>query len=268
VSTRQPAVAGQFYPGTAERLRAELDRCLGPLQPAAAATGIVVPHAGYVYSGRTAGAVYARVAVPGRVAVLSPNHTGRGEPVAVWAQGEWLTPLGPVAVDSGLAAALLAACPAARADEVAHLGEHSLEVQLPFIQKRNPAARALPVTLGTQRPETLEALGRGLAAAIRGCGEPVLIVASSDMTHFEPAERARAQDDLAIARMRALDPEGLLATVRKHSISMCGVAPVAAMLWAAKALGARGCEMVDYSHSGMVTGDDSDVVGYAGLVVR
>jgi AmmeMemoRadiSam system protein B len=275
MSTRPPLVAGQFYPGTRGSLLAVLDRCIPSGVKAEKAIGLVAPHAGYLYSGATAGAAFARAVIPERVAVLAPNHTGTGEPIAVWARGAWSTPLGEIPVDEELTGALLRRCPEATDDRTAHFvddqfsrQEHSLEVQLPFIQRLNPAARILPVCVGTHDKRALASLGDALAEVVRGAPGEVLIVASSDMTHFEPAAQARTKDDLAIARVRALDPEGLLATVRKHSISMCGVAPVAAMLWAAKSLGAKECELVDYSHSGMVTGDHSEVVGYAGLVVR
>ena len=267
MNVRPPAVAGQFYPGTRGSLLAVLDRCIPAGVKPGKAIGLVCPHAGYLYSGATAGATFARATVPDRVAVLAPNHTAIGRPIAVWAQGAWETPLGQVPVDEELTGALLRRCPEAEADRMAHLREHSLEVQLPFIQRLNPAARILPVCIGTHEERALQALGDALAEVVRGAGSEVLIVASSDMTHYEPAQTARAQDDLAIARIQALDPEGLLSTVRKHGITMCGAAPVAAMLWAAKSLEATRCELVDYAHSGMVTGDDSEVVGYAGLIV-
>jgi len=267
MNVRPPAVAGQFYPGTRGSLLAVLDRCIPARVEPGKAVGLVCPHAGYLYSGATAGATFARAVIPGRVAVLAPNHTAIGRPIAVWTDGAWETPLGEIQVDAALAGALLRRCPEAEADRMAHLREHSLEVQLPFIQRLNPAARILPVCVGTHDERALQALGDALAETVRGAGGDVLIVASSDMTHYEPADQARAKDDLAIGRIQALDPEGLLATVRKHGITMCGVAPVAAMLWAAKSLGAARCELIDYAHSGMVTGDDSEVVGYAGLMV-
>jgi hypothetical protein len=267
VNVRPPAVAGQFYPGTRGSLLAVLDRCMSARVEPAKVLGLVVPHAGYLYSGATAGATYARAVIPDRVAVLSPNHTGIGRPMAVWAKGSWETPLGAADVDEELAGALLRRCPDAAADQMAHLREHSLEVQLPFIQRRNPAAKILPITLGTHEEHRLRALGEALAEVISQAGRPALVVASSDMTHYESAAAARQKDELALARILALDPSGLLGTVRKHGITMCGAAPVAAMLWAAKALGARKCELVEYTHSGAVTGDDSQVVGYAGLIV-
>ncbi|MHC4913947.1 MAG: AmmeMemoRadiSam system protein B [Planctomycetota bacterium] len=268
MSIRKPAVAGQFYPGRKEQLLAELERYLSVEAGAQKAVGVVAPHAGYVYSGGTAGAVYSRVKIPDRVAVLSPNHTGMGSPVSVWAEGSWLTPLGAVEVDAPLAAALLERCPEAQGDEAAHAREHSLEVQLPFLQKLNPDAKVLPVTLGTHRASTLESVGRALASAITDAGGDVLVVASSDMTHFESAESARRRDEMALEKLRAMDPAGLIDVVTRERISMCGAAPAAVMLWAAKELGATGCELVDYTHSGMVTGDDSEVVAYAGLICR
>ncbi len=268
MSVRRPAVAGQFYPGRKAELLAELERCLTATADPESAVGVVVPHAGYVYSGATAGAVYSRVKIPDRVAVLSPNHTGMGAPVSVWSEGVWLTPLGEVEVDAALAAALLKGCPEAEADEAAHAREHSLEVQLPFLQKLNPGAKILPVTLGTHRVSTLESLGRALASAITDAGGDVLIVASSDMTHFESAGSARRRDEMALEKLRAMDPAGLMAVVQRERISMCGAAAAAVMLWAAKDLGAVGCELVDYTHSGMVTGDESEVVAYAGLICR
>jgi len=268
VSARRPAVAGQFYPGSEGKLLAELDRCIPEDVQAGKAIGIVAPHAGYVYSGACAGAVYARVLVPDRVVVLSPNHSGRGAEVAVWAEGEWATPLGRVPVDEELASALLDKCPAAEADREAHLGEHSLEVQLPFVQKLNGGAKILPITVGTHDAGTLESLGTALADVIKASGDDVLIVASSDMTHFESAESAKRQDEKALERVRALDPEGLLSIVHRERISMCGAAPVAAMLWAARELGAAECQLVEYTHSGAVSGDHSNVVAYAGMICR
>jgi AmmeMemoRadiSam system protein B len=275
MSTRRAAVAGQFYPGGEKALLAELERCLPAGLERGKAIGVVVPHAGYVYSGACAGAVYARVVVPDRVAVFSPNHTGAGEPVSVWSEGGWATPLGEVPVDEELAAAFLEKCPAARSDRAAHLREHSLEVQLPFLRKINPDVKILPVTLGTHSVETLKSAGEALAAAIGVVGGDVLIVASSDMTHIHkmeagnegPVEAARRQDEMAIEKVKALDPAGLLDVVAREGITMCGVGPVSVMLWAALELGAKQCELVEYTNSSAASGDDSYVVGYAGLIV-
>lgn len=239
------------------------------------AIGLVSPHAGYVYSGRVAGAGYAAVEVPPTAVVLSPSHTGAGAPLALWPEGAWSTPLGEVPVDEELAGALLAAGTDLQADTLAHGREHSLELQLPFLQVRRPDVRIVPICIGTHDIGSLERLGAALAevASSRGAtgaGEArdVLIVASSDMTHYEPADQARAKDRLAIERMEALDPEGLFETVTRHRISMCGVAPATAMLFAARRLGASRGELVAYGDSGEVTGDSSEVVGYAAVAVR
>ena len=268
MSIRESAVAGSFYTRSAEKLAAEVDAYLGDRGGAARAIGVVTPHAGYMYSGAVAGAVLGRVAVPDSVVVLAPNHRGLGARLALWGEGAWRTPLGEVAVDEDLAAAVLARTDALEADEVAHGPEHSLEVQLPFLQRANPACRIVPVLLGRADAAELETLGAAVAGAIRELGRECLLVASSDMTHYESAESAREKDRLAIDRVLGLDPAGLLEVVGARRITMCGVCPAAAMLWAAKALGAKKADLIRYATSGDVTGDMSEVVGYAGIAVR
>jgi AmmeMemoRadiSam system protein B len=274
---REPAVAGRFYPAGREALLAEVTGFLaGPVEAplpggagpdvvaALPALGMVAPHAGYPYSGGVAGAVYARVAVPDRAIVLCPNHTGRGEDISLWPEGAWRTPLGSVPVDAALTAELAAA--GAALDVEAHRSEHALEVQLPFLQVRNPRVAIAALCLGPLDWPACRELGRAVAAAARRHG--ALVVASSDMSHYVPAEVARRKDALALSRVLALDPEGLHAVVRRERISMCGVIPATVMLVAALELGARSAELVRYGHSGETTGDDSSVVGYAGVVVR
>ncbi len=267
MSNRKAKLAGSWYPGTEESLTAQLDEFLPPELETGKAIGIVVPHAGYVYSGATAGRVYARVEVPGRVMVLCVNHKGMGAPLALWPDGSWETPIGELSVDAEATALILEKCPRLKADETAHSLEHSLEIQLPFIKRRNPRAQIVPISVGTHDPGALQCLGEAIASAARDLPGETLTVASNDMTHFETASCARTHDDMALERVKALDPQGLLEVVARERISMCGAAPTATMLWAAQELGATGCELVDYSHSGMVTGDDSDVVAYAGLIV-
>jgi AmmeMemoRadiSam system protein B len=266
---RSPAVAGLFYPDEPGSLRRDLDRCLeGAQSPAAAPVALLAPHAGYLYSGRTAGRVYGSVEVPGRALLLGPNHTGFGRPAAVWSQGPWLTPLGPVAVDETAAAALVDAHPALEADAAAHLREHALEVQLPFLQSRNPRVAIVPVCLADCGLPTLLSMGAAMAGVLaESPAGSWLIVVSSDMTHYRPREAARRQDELAIRRLEEVDAEGLYHTVREHGISMCGVVPAVVGLAAAARLGATRGHLVDYSCSGDVTGDDSDVVAYAGLTI-
>ncbi len=262
---REPAVAGRFYTDEPEALARELDGFLAVAAGRMATKGIVAPHAGYVYSGAIAGAVYARVAVPRQVIVLGPNHTGLGRPAALWpAGGGWRTPLGRVPVSAALTEAL-AAGPGVEIDRAAHLREHSLEVHLPFLQRSRPDVEIAALCLGPLDVSACEAIGRTVAEAARGAG--ALVVASSDMSHYIAADAAREKDRLAIDRILALDPEGLHRTVRREAISMCGVIPATVMLFAARALGATGAELVRYGSSGEVTGDDRQVVGYAGLVV-
>jgi MEMO1 family protein len=262
---RETAVAGRFYSDDPKALAEELDGLLAADGPRVAAKGVVVPHAGYVYSGAIAGAVYARVVVPPRIVALGPNHTGLGRPAALWpADGSWRTPLGNVPVATEPTAAL-AAAPGIAIDRAAHLQEHSLEVQLPFLQRIRRDAEIVALCLGPLDLDACEEVGRAVAAVARDAG--ALLVASTDMSHYIPADAAREKDHLAIEHILALDPEGLFRTVRRERISMCGVIPTTVMLFAARELGATGAELVRYGNSGDVSGDMRHVVGYAGLVV-
>jgi AmmeMemoRadiSam system protein B len=227
---------------------------------------MMAPHAGLIYSGRVAGATYGRVSVPARAILLGPNHTGRGASMSLWETGAWEMPGSVTEVDEDLCAALRRHCPLISPDGAAHLREHCLEVQLPFLRARREDVRIAPVVVGTSRLEDLRQLGAGVAAAVRESPEPVLIVISSDMTHYEPARAAEAKDRLALREMERVDPEGLHRVVRENGISMCGYAPAVAGLYAAREIGARVGKLVLYSHSGEVTGDDRSVVGYAGMV--
>jgi AmmeMemoRadiSam system protein B len=265
---RTPAVSGLFYPAEAGALRRTLERCLDEpggavLKPLA----VLVPHAGYAYSGATAGKVYGRITIPDGVVLLGPNHTGRGRPAAVWPAGSWRTPLGDVPVDAAVAAELVAAHPLLEADGEAHLLEHALEVQLPFLLARRPQVRIVPVTLADCGLDHLLSMGQALAGVMAARNEGWMVVISSDMTHFQSREQARQQDQLALDRLQALDPAGLYQVVREHAVSMCGVVPAVVGLAAAVEMGARQCTLVDYSCSGDTTGDDSDVVAYAGMTI-
>jgi hypothetical protein len=261
---REPAVAGRFYTAEPAALRRQLDRFLAADGQRVRAKGIVAPHAGYVYSGAVAGAVYARVEIPPRVVVLGPNHTGLGRPAALWPGGAWRLPSGDVAVDPDLTAAL-AASPLVERDPEAHLLEHSLEVQLPFLARARPDVAIAALCLGPLDLETCVALGEHVARAAAAAG--ALVVASSDMSHYIPAERAREKDHRAIERILALDPAGLYDVVRRERITMCGIVPATVMLVAALELGATRAELVRYANSGDVSGDTRQVVGYAGLLV-
>jgi hypothetical protein len=266
---RRAVWADQFYPAHPVRLHRELEKCLGPGTPEKIEhpIGCVVPHAGYMYSGPVAGAVYARLELPDRCIILCPNHTGRGAPLAILSEGQWQTPLGSVPVDPSLAGALKKRCHLLSEDAEAHRQEHSLEVQLPFLQKLRSELAFVPIAVGTEAFEALELLGESLAETVRTAARPVLLVASSDMNHFENDERTRIKDRRAIDRVLALDPRGLYDTVRHERISMCGYCPAVAMLIAAGRLGAAQAELVRYATSADASGDYSRVVGYAGMVV-
>lgn len=262
---REPSVAGRFYPGDPARLAAEVRAFLRSEAPPAPALGVLVPHAGYAYSGAVAGETFAAVAAPARAVVLCPNHTGRGAAAALWPDGAWQTPLGRVPIDPELTAAMRA-CPLVEDDAAAHLHEHSLEAQLPFLQVLSPELRIAALCLGPLTAAECEELGAALGQALRGF--PALVVASSDMSHYVSADEARRKDERALARLLALDAKGLHETVRRERISMCGVVPAAVMLAAARELGAREAVLVRYANSGDVTGERRRVVGYAGAVVR
>jgi MEMO1 family protein len=265
---RRPAVAGRFYPRHAEDLRAELSSYLSPAPPAPLrAIGCIAPHAGYMYSGHVAGAVFARVEVPRSCIVLCPNHTGIGRALAIMSDGSWETPLGDVAIDTELATALKQRFPALQEDSAAHRAEHAAEVELPFLQTLQPELKFVPIALGTGQFDPLEQLGYALAEVIAVQKDPVLIIASSDMNHYESDAVTRTKDHRAIERILTLDPHGLYDVVTQQDISMCGFGPAVAMLTAARQLGAKSAELVKYATSGDVSGDRDMVVGYAGIVV-
>ncbi|MGA9977659.1 MAG: AmmeMemoRadiSam system protein B [Candidatus Sulfotelmatobacter sp.] len=289
---RRPAVAGRFYPRDAESLREEVNSYLfqnntdqsntdqsdsaqvdlasqAPLD----AIGCIAPHAGYMYSGHVAGAVFARIKIPQRCIVMCPNHTGVGRALAIMSEGEWETPLGNVPIDGALAASLKQRCPALQEDSSAHRGEHAAEVELPFLLLRQPKLTFVPIALGTTQLDVLEKLGLAIADVISAQSvaankDPVLIVASSDMNHYESDSVTRAKDHRAIERILTLDARGLHEVVTQQKISMCGMGPAVAMLTAAGKLGAESAELVKYATSGDVSGDREMVVGYAGVAVR
>ena len=264
---RTPAVAGRFYPANREQLLQELDRFLTLDPHPVRALGRIAPHAGYVYSGSIAGAVYSHIVVPRVAVVLCPNHTGLGPPLSIMSTGEWQTPLGSVPVELALAAKLKAQMPELEEDQDAHRVEHAIEVQLPFLQVRQSFLSFVPIALGTSRFDVLEALGIALAEVCAREEKPPLMVASSDMNHYESDVITRQKDQFAIERILALDARGLHDVVMKEDISMCGFGPAIVMITAAKRLGATQAELVEYATSGDVSGDRDAVVGYAGIVV-
>ena len=264
---REPAVAGTFYPSDPKTLERAIHSYLAKADRQIEAKAVVSPHAGYMYSGAVAGAVYGAVRVAGRCIILGPNHTGRGVPMALHPAGQWRTPLGLARIDEEMNARLLEECALLREDHTAHQREHSLEVQVPFLQVLARDLRFAAICVGAVDLASLEKLGHALARAIQSSKEPVLIVASSDMNHFESAEVNKRKDDLAIEHVVAVDPEGLHRVVCEEDISMCGFAPAVAALVCCRDMGARNGQLVRYSHSGEVTGDSDEVVSYAGMVI-
>ncbi len=267
-SVRDPAVAGRFYPAKAAKLHAEVESYLSPPQPRTPAIGCIVPHAGYIYSGQVAGAVFSRIQISSSCIVLCPNHTGLGHPLAIMKEGAWRTPLGDVQIDSELAERLSQAFPALVEDSAAHRSEHAIEVELPFLQVVSPSVKFVPIAVGTGNLMLLDHLGEALASVINAGREQVLMIASSDMNHYADDATTRVKDQRAIDQILAIDPRGLYETIMQESISMCGFGPAVAMLTAAKRLGSTDAELVQYATSGDVSGDRDTVVGYAGIVVR
>jgi MEMO1 family protein len=264
---RQAIVAGQFYPRDPEDLRRTIGSFLHKPKSMMDAKGVVVPHAGYVYSGAVAGEVFSSIAVPRRIILLGPNHTGRGALLSLAPSGVWNMPLGDVSIDEEMNRKLMAEYPELQEDASAHRSEHALEVQLPFLQVLQPDFRFSAIVVRTIDYTVLEMLGRAMARTVQSLKEPALIVASSDMTHYESAKDAARQDRFAIDRILAMDPKGLHQIVMEKDITMCGFAPTVAVMAACRDLGAYTGKLIRYTHSGEASGDDSRVVAYAGIVL-
>lgn len=263
---REPVVAGTFYPGTKSILEEELGKYIQPAETKQKVFGLVSPHAGYVFSGKCAGRGFGAVEVPGTVIILGVNHHGFGHPFAVDGHEQWKTPLGNIKINEELRTKLVSESKIFETDTIAGSREHSLEVQVPFVQYINPDAEILPVTIASGDPKRLMEAGKEIAALVKD-NPDVLIVASTDMSHYISADRAREKDKKAIDKILALDPEGLVNTVAMERISMCGVAPTAIMLAAALELGATKAEIIDYTNSGNVMGDYNRVVAYLSMIV-
>jgi MEMO1 family protein len=268
---RQPAVANQFYPGREEDLKKDISSRIKPAtgeQKKEKVLALVSPHAGYVYSGNVAGAVYAAADITKEVIVIGPNHHGLGAQFAVMAQGVWRMPWGDMIINEKLANLLIEESRWLSADDQAHMQEHSVEVQLPFIHHIKPDVEFVPIVLGRADFILCEEIGTAIARAIKRFKRPVVIIASTDMTHYESQESAKYKDQLAIDKILSLDPAGLLETVDKNNISMCGVIPTTIALIASKELGATTAHLAAYATSGDISGDYKYVVGYAGFIIQ
>lgn len=263
---RPPAVAGRFYPGTAESLRIAIEE-LSKGVPAKKRKVIaaVSPHAGYMYSGGVAAETLGSIEIPETVILLGPNHTGQGAPVSLSA-ATWEMPLGRVPADRDFIADLLAETSYIEQDELAHRYEHSLEVQIPFLQIQQPRLSIVPIAISHISFPVLDEIGLALAEVIKRTEKEVLIVASSDMTHYEPREAADKKDHYVLKKLADMDPDMLYRSVTGHNISMCGIMPVTVALITSLELGATKTEVIRYTDSGEITGDIDQVVGYAGVV--
>lgn len=278
MTVRRPCVAGAFYPADRGRLRRTIEECFthrlgpgslpGPKSEERRIVSVVCPHAGYVYSGPVAAHSYLELASqarPDSVVVLCPNHTGLGGPVSMWGKGAWETPLGRVKIDEGLARSIFESSDIIDMDELAHLREHSIEVQLPFLQYVYGEFDLVPICMGFQDLETSREVGRALAEVLEGRNG--IIMASTDLTHMEPQSSANEKDRGVIERILSMDEAALQEWVRSRRVTMCGYGPVSATIVASKLLGAEKAELLSYQTSGDVTGDLSSVVGYAALKI-
>lgn len=264
---REPVVAGQFYPGT----KASLEKALSALIEKGKkedVLGAMSPHAGYVYSGGVAGKVLSRIKERDIFIIIGPNHTGRGEPFSVFPNGQWRTPLGIVDIDEDFTDHLVGKSALFKQDQAAHAYEHSIEVQIPFLQYLIKDFKIAPIVVGSMNIKNLKEAGKEIGKAIKLLKKDAAIIASSDMTHYEPQGAAEKKDKEALSAILELDEEGLAKKVASMDISMCGVAPVIIMLSAVKYLGAAKAELVDYKTSGDISGDYSSVVGYGGVIIK
>ncbi|MEN8135690.1 MAG: AmmeMemoRadiSam system protein B [Thermodesulfobacteriota bacterium] len=266
---RSPAVAGQFYPADKDALTTLVSELMPEIPQAESqhVLAVISPHAGYIYSGGIAGQTFSQVNIPEDVIILGPNHHGHGAPLALMNEGTWDMPMGPVSMNPPLAELILKHAPNIVIDNEAHRFEHSLEVQVPFLQSRQAKLKIAPIVVSQISFAECQATGQALAQAINELGRPVLMVASTDMSHYESRQSATVKDHLALDRITALDPQGLYETVLGRGITMCGIMPTTIVLAAAKALGASKAELVRYSDSGETSGDLDQVVGYAGLII-
>ncbi len=264
---RLPIASGSFYPGNKGELEEALKTLMDDSQEKQKALGAISPHAGYVYSGPVMGRVFSRIEVPGTVVILAPNHTGGGTPYSIWPDGNWRTPIGNTQIDEELVNEILDSCELIEKDKAAHINEHSAEVILPFLQYSNPQAKIVVVVIRSRNFEDLRIFGKSLAKVLKNTKPDALVVASSDMTHFESQKSAEAKDQNAIKEIVALREEGLHRVVRDLDISMCGVNPVISMMVCSKERNAVKSELISYATSGDVTGDHNNVVGYAGVII-
>lgn len=265
---RKPAVAGTFYEGTEKDLRSQVASYIPAQREKEEALGVVTPHAGYLYSGPVAGAVYARINPGSTFLIIGPNHTGLGPEASLYARGSWESPLGKVEIDEELAEALVGSSRDITIDTLSHRSEHSIEVQIPFLQYLFRDFKILPLCLGPLDLNRCLNIGRAVVQAVRKAGKKIVLVASTDMSHYVSRDAAKKKDGMALAAMEKRDAVQLYEVVRNNHISMCGVVPTVCMMAACNELGATEASLIKYSTSGDVTGDFSRVVAYAGMLIK
>lgn len=266
---RKPAVAGQFYPSSRQSLEKQIEALVNKDINKLDIIACVLPHAGYMYSGAVAAETVSRINIKQKIIILGPNHTGYGARFSIMASGVWQTPLGEVKIDSGLTEQLLAHSKYLEADELAHTYEHCLEVELPFLQYFKNDFEIAPIVILSDDINVLKEIGKEIADSVNASGikNSVMLIASSDLTHYESQEQAQKKDQAAIKAILELNEDKLMQSIQKLNISMCGYAPVIVMLSAAKLLSASQATLVKYQTSGDVTGEKDSVVGYAGIII-
>ncbi len=279
---RKSAVSGSFYEADPEDLKKQIEWCfmhsIGPKElpklrePSTSRRliGIISPHAGYMYSGPVAAHGYYKVALDGKpdiIIIIGPNHTGYGPSISVMSEGVWETPLGKIRIDSTIARKIISGCKYAKDDYVAHIYEHSVEVQLPFLQYIfGSDFRFVPIVMMIQEVETSECLGNSIAKAVEN--ENALLIASSDLTHYEPHEKAMKKDSILIKSILNMDIKEFFKTIYMYDISACGPGAIASVIHASKILGAKNITLLKYATSGDVSGDKSHVVGYSSFAIE
>lgn len=265
---RKPAVAGQFYPSSPENLKGQIQALIDKEADKVDAIACMLPHAGYMYSGGVAGKTLSRINIKDKIILLGPNHTGLGAKFSIMTEGVWQTPLGEILIDSHLAKEILRNSQYLEDDASAHAYEHSLEVELPFLQYFKTNFKIVPITLVSDEIKVLKEIGKEIADVLKDSKVSAMIIASSDMTHYEPRITAQNKDKEAIEAILELNEDKLMAKIQRLNISMCGYAPVIAMLKTAKILGAKAASLIKYQTSGDATGDWDSVVGYAGIIIQ
>ena len=264
---REPVVAGQFYPASSSTLEKEIRQLTSKDVVRENAIGLVSPHAGYIFSGAVAGATLSRIQIKDTFVILGPNHTGMGQPFSILTEGYWRTPLGDVEIDTKLGQKILGKSNHLEEDYIAHINEHSIEVQIPFLQYFKRDVKIVPIVLAHSKIDIYKEIGKSIAEVIQESDSGVVIIASSDMTHYESLKSARQKDTKAINAILDLNEDELMKNVRDLNITMCGYAPGIALITAAKELGAQRTELIKYQTSGDMTNDYSRVVGYAGIII-